>query len=347
MIQYEEMIKNINILLVDDDDDYLTMTTDFLTTVGYNINVAKNGVEALDIFSKKDYQIILLDYFMPGMTGEQVVEEIRKTNQEVIIILQTGFSGQNPPVETLKRLNIQNYHDKTEGIDRLNLEIISAVRVFMQQYEIEISNYRANAIGKLMAGVAQEIKNNLLSVGAGLEATNMLISTDLAKVNEQDLEKVNKFYSNNKNSLERIDKVLTSIISQSREGVKNVTTDKDIVDIITLIVKNDLKIKEINFVPKIALKANSYITAKTSDIIFIICEIIRNLTLLGSKGDTIEFTLTEDENNWFFDVSSEIIDSKMSNTSIQKIIKIANISGVNLQKKVNSLETILEKNMEL
>ena len=98
MLSYTELIKNINILIADDDEDYLSMTYAFLTQIGYNVDMASDGKEALEKLNSKEYQILLLDYFMPEMNGEEVIKEIRKTNKELIIILQTGFSGQKPPI---------------------------------------------------------------------------------------------------------------------------------------------------------------------------------------------------------------------------------------------------------
>ena len=141
-MQYKELIKNIKILLADDDEDYLLMTESFLRQIGYNVDCVSDGKQAVEKLSSGDYQIALLDYFMPGLNGEQVIQEIRKENKEIIIILQTGFSGQKPPIETMQKLNIQNYFDKTEGIDRLNLELISAVKIFNQQNEIELTKYK-------------------------------------------------------------------------------------------------------------------------------------------------------------------------------------------------------------
>ena len=91
MLSYTELIKNINILIADDDEDYLSMTYAFLTQIGYNVDMVSDGKEALEKLNSKEYQILLLDYFMPEMNGEEVIKEIRKTNKELIIILQTGF----------------------------------------------------------------------------------------------------------------------------------------------------------------------------------------------------------------------------------------------------------------
>jgi diguanylate cyclase (GGDEF)-like protein len=63
----------------------------------------------------------LLDYFMPVMTGEQVVGELRKFDPMVQVILHTGYASERPPRELLQRLNIQGYYDKTEGPEQLLL----------------------------------------------------------------------------------------------------------------------------------------------------------------------------------------------------------------------------------
>ena len=175
------------------------------------------------------------------MNGEEVITEIRKHNKELIIILQTGFSGQKPPIETMQKLNIQNYFDKTEGIDRLNLELISAVKIFNQQTEIELSKYKTKTIGELMNSIAEEIRSDMLSVGAGIEVTNMMISNVDELKNKEEIQKLKNFYEKNKNSLERVDKILDALIAEST-GEEKILKCDDIVDLISLIVKNDAKI---------------------------------------------------------------------------------------------------------
>ncbi len=305
MVQFNELIKNINILLADDDEDYMSMTYTFLTQLGYKVDKASDGNVALKMLKSNKYQIALLDYFMPGLTGEQVVEEIRKENQEIIIILQTGFSGQNPPVDTLKKLGIQNYYDKTEGIDRLHLELISAVKIFNQQNEIELTKFKTNAIGNLIAGVAQEIKSTLLSVGAGLEYTNLLVKDKSNNLSSENAENINKFYINNKESLERVDRALSSIINQSSNEKNSVISDKEVMDTLNLILSSDLKTSGVKLNQKVALKTHSYITGGINDAMFIIADLIKRLLTVQESGTEIELVLSEDEVAWYFSLSSD------------------------------------------
>lgn len=346
MVGYDELIKNINILLADDDEDYLTMTYAFLKQVGYNVEIATDGEQAIKKLKTNDFQIALLDYFMPIFNGEEVVKEIRKTNQELIIILQTGFSGQKPPIEMMQNLNIQNYYDKTEGVQRLNLELISAVKIFNQQNEIELSRYRSNAIGNLIAGVAQEIKANLMSVSAGMELTNILVQSSTSAIEKQNLEKLNSFYGKNKESLEVIDKVLNSIIGQTKDSEDNIMIASDVIDIINLIIKNIAKSHGINYTGKIAVKENSYLAGNVNDSIFIICEILSKIIDVQDSGDNLELILTDDAEKWYFNIATEKV-SKVSKSDIYLLKKIiVSLKGVELKVLDDKVTLSMLKKMQ-
>ena len=116
-----EVASGFTVLLVDDNADYLQATRLLLEREGHNVLTATNGVEALGILPKERVDLLLLDDFMPGMTGEQVVAELRKFDPLVQVILQTGYASERPPRELLQRLNIQGYYDKTEGPEQLLL----------------------------------------------------------------------------------------------------------------------------------------------------------------------------------------------------------------------------------
>jgi diguanylate cyclase (GGDEF)-like protein len=109
------------ILLVDDNPEYLEATRLVLEREGHQVLTAANGPDALAILQKTNVDLLLLDYFMPGMTGEEVVTQLRKFNQYVQVILQTGYASEQPPRELLRRLDIQGYYDKSEGPDKLLL----------------------------------------------------------------------------------------------------------------------------------------------------------------------------------------------------------------------------------
>lgn len=316
MLNYDEIIKNINILLADDDEDYLVMTSAFLKQKGFNISKVNDGKKALEELKTGKYQIALLDYFMPELNGEEVVSEIRKENKEIIIILQTGFSGQKPPVDTLKSLDIQNYFDKTEGVDRLNMQLISSVKVYAQQNEIKIAEYKASAMGRLVSGIAQEIKMQLMNVGAGNEVTNMTLNEiSGANIDSTTLKKLDDIYLNSRQILDQIDKALSSIISQNEISDDYVMTDDEILYIINLIVQNDVKLSSVDFDINLSLKTKSYIAGNINNTLYIICEILKKLMYIDSESKSLEFIMAEDEENWIFEIKSERIKN-LTNSDI-------------------------------
>lgn len=308
MEKYDELKKHANILLVDDDVDYIEVTAFFLKSKGYNVDIATSGQEAIEKVGAGNVHIVLLDYYMPGMTGEEVVNKIREFNKEIIIILQTGFAGKQPPADTITRLNIQNYHDKSDGIEKLLLQVMSAVRIFNQQNEIILSRYRVTSIGRLIKGIAEDLKSPLMSIGAGLEASNTLIETSQNELDRDVIVGLKKFYENNKGYLEHIDKILSAVINQTSYNNKDEYLNEiEIVERIELILTNEIKTSGVILNKEIALKPNTLIHGPVSDIIFILCEIIEKLVKKLKIGDKLELSLKEDGNFWYFGVESEAV----------------------------------------
>jgi diguanylate cyclase (GGDEF)-like protein len=109
------------ILLVDDNLEYREATRFLLEHEGHAVLTAENGAEALSIIKENPVDLLLLDYYMPGLTGEEVVDALRQFNPTVQVILQTGYASEQPPRELLRRLDIQGYYDKSEGPEKLLL----------------------------------------------------------------------------------------------------------------------------------------------------------------------------------------------------------------------------------
>ncbi len=110
-----------SLLVVDDDRDYLLSTSILLEREGHIVLTADNGKDALETLKNETIDLVLLDYFMPGMTGEEVLIHLREFDQQVQVILQTGYASEKPSREMLKRLDIQGYYNKADGPEGLLL----------------------------------------------------------------------------------------------------------------------------------------------------------------------------------------------------------------------------------
>ncbi len=110
-----------SVLLADDNPDYRDAARALLEREGHEVICASGGPEALEILQKRKVDLLLLDYYMPGMTGEEVVTRLRQFNPYVQVILQTGYASEQPPRQLLRKLDIQGYYDKSEGPEKLLL----------------------------------------------------------------------------------------------------------------------------------------------------------------------------------------------------------------------------------
>lgn len=86
------LLKNINLLLVEDDEDLIYSLKETLSIFFKDILIAKNGKEALEIYSNNTVDLIITDYVMPNMNGYELCKEIRKQNEKIPLIIMSNFS---------------------------------------------------------------------------------------------------------------------------------------------------------------------------------------------------------------------------------------------------------------
>ena len=131
---------NYKIIAVDDEEGIIDSLSVFLRRSGYTLVGCTNPMEAIERVKNEHFDLMLLDFIMTPVHGDQVVEEIRKFNQELYIILLTGYKDLAPPLETIKRLSIQGYCEKSDKFDQLLLLIESAIKSIDQMRIIKQIN---------------------------------------------------------------------------------------------------------------------------------------------------------------------------------------------------------------
>jgi len=83
--------KTPEILLVDDNRQGLIARKSLLQELGYNISTATNGEEAMELFSKHNFDVVVTDFKMPRMDGIELIKRIRSAETGTRIILLSGF----------------------------------------------------------------------------------------------------------------------------------------------------------------------------------------------------------------------------------------------------------------
>lgn len=114
------------ILVVEDDFDIQELLQNFLQEAGYEVMVASDGVEAISVFSGKEFDLILLDIMLPKINGFSVCEIIRRQSQIPIIML-TALNGEEEQIKGLD-LQVDDYITKPFSMPVLVRKIAAVLR---------------------------------------------------------------------------------------------------------------------------------------------------------------------------------------------------------------------------
>ena len=93
----------LRILLADVEEDIIEIVQDRLEACGFAVTTASNGLEALKKLSMERFDGVFLDVKMPEMTGIEVLEEIRKTDKHLPVIILTSSTSRDAAVASLAR----------------------------------------------------------------------------------------------------------------------------------------------------------------------------------------------------------------------------------------------------
>ena len=94
---------NLKFLLVDDEEDILEIIQDRLEAYGFAVVTARNGREALKKLSMEKFNGVFLDVKMPEMGGIEALEEIRKTDKQLPVIIITSSSTREAAIEAIAK----------------------------------------------------------------------------------------------------------------------------------------------------------------------------------------------------------------------------------------------------
>lgn len=128
------------IIAVDDEMGIVDSLSIFLKRSGYNFTGVTDPMEAIERVKSEHFDLMILDFIMTPIHGDKVVEEIRKFNKELYILLLTGHKDLAPPLETIRKLDIQGYCEKSDKFDQLLLLIESGIKSIAQMNEIKRIN---------------------------------------------------------------------------------------------------------------------------------------------------------------------------------------------------------------
>ncbi|SMC19020.1 two-component system, NtrC family, response regulator [Desulfacinum hydrothermale DSM 13146] len=92
-----------NVLIIDDEKNYLFILEDLLQEEGHSVLTAQDGTAGLDLFRSNDLDVVVTDMKMPGMDGMEVLERIRALNPDIPVVMMTAYGTVEKAVEAMKK----------------------------------------------------------------------------------------------------------------------------------------------------------------------------------------------------------------------------------------------------
>ena len=153
---------NRRILLVEDDPNFGSILKEYLMINGYEVTLAKNGIEGFEKFKKEDYDLCLLDVMMPYKDGFTLAKEIREKNETVPLIFLTAKTMKEDVLKGFK-IGADDYLAKPFDSEVLLAKIksilgrrVAPTTVESDEIEFAIGDFNLNAKLRLLTYKEEE-----------------------------------------------------------------------------------------------------------------------------------------------------------------------------------------------
>jgi two-component system, OmpR family, response regulator RegX3 len=155
--------KRVNILLVEDEESFVDALTIGLDREGFDVAVARDGQQAVALFGKESFDIVLLDLMLPKMSGLDVCRQIRASSEVPIIIVSA--KGEEVDMVLMLEIGADDYVTKPYRLRELVARIRAVLRrrethenVTVSDDEIELGPIRMDIDARRCYVDGKEIK---------------------------------------------------------------------------------------------------------------------------------------------------------------------------------------------
>lgn len=156
--------QTVNILLIEDNADFAKLVKLYLgksDDVKFNIEWKSNGREGIDEATAGRYDVILMDYFLPGLNGLEVTRALQQKHLTTPVVFLTVNKDVNLAVEVMK-LGVEDYLVKEEIstpiLPKTIMSVVEKRKLKSEMGELEIRKKRLEAIQEMIVNIISEVE---------------------------------------------------------------------------------------------------------------------------------------------------------------------------------------------
>src|SRR5690606_477537 len=177
------MNNKIKVLYIDDEDNNLSSFRASLRK-DFKIITAINGEEGLNLAREIDFEVVIADQRMPGMTGVEFFERLVKVKPDPIRILLTGYSDISSVIDAINRGEVYRFIDKPWNIEQIKNTIDTAADIYNIRRELKEKNdklIKANTeMNQFVYSLSHDLRGPLMSISGVSKLAKMEINDPVA-----------------------------------------------------------------------------------------------------------------------------------------------------------------------
>ncbi len=288
------MDKKEKILIIDDEEIVIKSCLKILMKENYEIDTVYSGDEGLKLTKEKEYDIVITDLKMPGISGMEVLETLTESQPEVTVIIFTGFATVENTREALKK-GAFDYIPKPFTNEELRSVVQNAIK------SREDSSY--SRMLDLMAIVSHELKSPISTVHTTAETLYMGYLGKLAPDQQKTVESILR-------NCQYLEDIIRNYIDLSKMDLDNLESFNKSVDLVNDVILQIIKIPEFSENLKqmeivIDFKVKPLINGDPNLLEIVVTNLISNAVKYGNPDTKIKISVYDDERNFFFSIYNE------------------------------------------
>lgn len=152
-----------NVLIIDDDIGMMEAMSIVLSKYDIHLSIFTEPISALQELKSNKHDVVIINYLLPSIRGDEVIKTIRDFDKDIYIILMSSHKELAPSVEIMRSLDIQSFFEKSSRFDDLILLIEAGYKYAEQIRSIKNMSSTIASFGVEMATVlknAVDAKDN-------------------------------------------------------------------------------------------------------------------------------------------------------------------------------------------